>query len=203
MAEAIGVLAYGSLVDDPGWEIADATTATLQSLVTPFCVEYARSSQQRGGAPTLVPVVRGGAAVAAIVYQLGVGEIEAADMLYRREINQVGSTKRYPGPRPSSSNAIHIGRISGMAGCDFVLYACLSANIDDPISPERLAELAVSSVCQTSPGRDGISYLMNAKANGIITPLTPKYEEEILRLTRAGGLEDALARLVGDGRQAK
>jgi hypothetical protein len=43
-------------------------------------------------------------------------------------------------------------------------------------------------------GKDGISYLMNAKKCGIQTPLSPGYEKEILRLTGTDSLEAALNR---------
>jgi len=39
---------------------------------------------------------------------------------------------------------------------------------------------------------DGISYLIAAKSNGIVTPLSSVYEEEILRMTGADNLESAL-----------
>jgi hypothetical protein len=41
-------------------------------------------------------------------------------------------------------------------------------------------------------GRDGITYLMDAKQNGIVTPLSEPYEQEILRRTEADNLADAL-----------
>lgn len=41
-------------------------------------------------------------------------------------------------------------------------------------------------------GKDGISYLMNAIACGIETPLTPSYRAEILKQTNAESLEEAL-----------
>src|SRR3954454_12930392 len=90
----IGILAYGSLIDDPGAEIASATKKTTRDVLTPFPIEFARSSKTRGGAPTLVPVERGGARVSAVIYGVGTNERLAADMLYRREIHKVGSAPR-------------------------------------------------------------------------------------------------------------
>jgi hypothetical protein len=56
----------------------------------------------------------------------------------------------------------------------------------------RLAELAIKSAHSQRPGRDGISYLIAAKRNGIVTPLSGAYEQEILRRTAARDLDEAL-----------
>jgi hypothetical protein len=61
-----------------------------------------------------------------------------------------------------------------------------------PLTAERLAQLAISSAQSQRDGRDGITYLMQAKRNGIVTPLSPAYEVEILRRTGASNLEAAL-----------
>lgn len=60
----IAILAFGSLIDDPGSEIESATLE-VRSTRTPFPVEFARISGSRCGAPTLVPVSLGGASVKA------------------------------------------------------------------------------------------------------------------------------------------
>ena len=44
-------------------------------------------------------------------------------------------------------------------------------------------------------GRDGISYLLDAKRNGIVTPLSAPYELEILRRTETTRLGDALMKI--------
>jgi len=54
-------LAYGSLIDDPGSEIQPVIARLIEGVETPFKVEFARSSEKRDGAPTLVPVKEGGA----------------------------------------------------------------------------------------------------------------------------------------------
>jgi hypothetical protein len=63
---------------------------------------------------------------------------------------------------------------------------------DSPLTAERLADLAIESAKKLDNGKDGISYLISAKANGIETPLSPGYEEAIIRRLSASGLEDAL-----------
>ena len=61
-----------------------------------------------------------------------------------------------------------------------------------PLTPEHLAELAIRSARLERTGRDGISYLIRAKKNQIVTPLSPAYEAEILRRTGTSSLESAL-----------
>ena len=51
----IGILAYGSLIDDPGREIEPLIIRRLKGVETPFQIEFARSSSTRDGAPTLIP----------------------------------------------------------------------------------------------------------------------------------------------------
>src|ERR1017187_35095 len=53
-AGSIGILAYGSLMSDPGPELLRVLTKRIAT-TTPFPVEYARLSRTRGGAPTVVP----------------------------------------------------------------------------------------------------------------------------------------------------
>lgn len=67
---AIGILAYGSLIDDPGVEIEPYIEARIQDIETPFSIEFARSSATRDGAPTVVPVEDGGAPVKAQILVL-------------------------------------------------------------------------------------------------------------------------------------
>ena len=83
--------------------------------------------------------------------------------------------------------------MAGFAGIDFVFYTHIAANII-PLKPQGLAALAVESARKRDDGRDGISYLIAAKANGIRTLLSDAYEDEILRLLNAGNLADALAK---------
>lgn len=53
-----GIIAYVSLVHDPGPEIASLIVERVD-VVTPFRVEFARLSTSRVDAPTLVPVTEG------------------------------------------------------------------------------------------------------------------------------------------------
>jgi hypothetical protein len=83
---SVGILAFGSIADKPGTELAAATTRRIE-VETPFAVEFARSSRTRDGAPTLVPVSEGGTHASAVVLVLK-GSVTAAQahaMLYERE----------------------------------------------------------------------------------------------------------------------
>ncbi|MGB3683110.1 MAG: hypothetical protein WA990_11560 [Rubrobacteraceae bacterium] len=190
---AIGILAYGSLGGDPGVEIGPLVVEKIEGVETPFRVEFVRESKTRDGAPTLAPVSEGGAAVYAgiLVLQNSVSEHEATDILWRRETRKEGSEQRY---NPSSE--VTVRRLENFEGLDVVLYVEVHANITTP-DPRNLAELATRSA-RSDAGRkekDGITYLMNAKKNGVETLLMPGYEEEILRLTGADTLEQAHAKL--------
>ena len=57
-AENVGILAYGSLLNDPGAELRNHIVRRIPQK-TPWPVEYARSSESRGGGPTLVIHARG------------------------------------------------------------------------------------------------------------------------------------------------
>jgi hypothetical protein len=61
--DAVGILAFGSLIDRPGWEIDEGIIGRKAGVLTPFSVEFARKSVKRGGAPTLVPVEVSGSRV--------------------------------------------------------------------------------------------------------------------------------------------
>lgn len=193
----IGILAYGSLIPDPGAEIAPVIVRRITGVETPFSIEFSRSSRVRDRAPTLVPVEQGGVRVSGVVLVLreSVSETAAQDMLYRRERNRVGSGDRYAEVDPADPDSAFLGHLDGFAGLDVVFHAALRANIGNP-TPQLLARLAIESAAAPSgaTGRDGISYLMGAKRSGIVTPLMAGYEAEILRQT--GGLDLEEARVI-------
>jgi hypothetical protein len=196
----IGIFGFGSLIADPGEELAAATIAKVQA-ETPFAIEYGHSSTHtRAGAPTLVPVTTGGAKANAIIFVLkdSITEPEAANILYRREVRQIGSGKTYKRPANPGPNNVLVETCSNVAGVGKVLYTDFSdsGKLVNPTA-KQLAELAIGSARsrEVPDGMDGISYLMAAKKAGIITPLTADYEKEILRQTGTSSLEAALAKL--------
>jgi hypothetical protein len=204
MRSSVGILAFGSLIGKPGREIEEAIIGRKTGVPTPFRVEFARSSVKRGDAPTLVPVSEGGSPVLAQILILNVSEQEAMDRLWRRETNRVGQGGHYRHSDHPGPNTLIIDRHENFAGFSTVFSARFPATIT-PLTAEHLAELAIESARQERSGRDGISYLIDAKANGIETPLSGPYEREILRRTDTRNLGDALRKvrsLSGDKRSA-
>ncbi len=192
----VGILAYGSLLTDPGKELRPRIVQRIPAQ-TPFEVEYAHSSTSRCDAPTLVCVPDGRGRkvnVKVLVLDESVTETEASDMLYRREIHCVGEkSKVYNDQRQRAKrNAVVIERLPDFAGVLTVLYTSLPANIalleDNAATDEEkateLARLALASVTEKTfcSQRDGIRYLADAIAHGIETPLTDLYRAAILRL---------------------
>jgi hypothetical protein len=192
--KTIGILAFGSLIDNPGKEIEAVLVGRRRKVMTPFRVEFARKSIKRGYAPTLVPVHSGGSPVQAQILLVDTSEQDAKDRLWRRETNKVGQGghyKHHPDPGP---NTLIIDRYDNFQDIAVVLAARFAATIN-PLSAEHLAYLAIKSVASTEAGRDGIAYLIDAKRNGITTPLSSAYEREILQRTQTRDLEEALRKL--------
>jgi hypothetical protein len=194
MPPSIGILAFGSLIDNPGEEIEAALVGRKANVVTPFNVEFARKSMNRAGAPTLVPVESGGCPVHAQILLLDVAEQEAKDRLWRREIDRVGEGGHYVHRANPGSNTLIIDRYENFEGLSVVLAARFAATIVPPTA-EHLADLAITSLASAESGRDRITYLIDAKRNGIVTPLSTAYEREILRRTETVDLNKALLKL--------
>jgi hypothetical protein len=189
LSTTVGILAFGSIREEPGADLAAAVTRRIE-VKTPFRVEFARSSRTRDGAPTLVPVSEGGAHVSALVLVLD-GSVtvgDARDMLYRRETGHREGT--YP-----ASPTDWIAQLAGCAGINVCLYTALPANIR-PLTAYKLAELAVQSAAALAGAarRDGISYLQQQKRHGVVTPLMAPYEKAVLARTGAGDLDGAWER---------
>lgn len=85
MESSVGILAFGSLIANPGWEIEEAIVGRKTGVLTPFSVEFARESGKHSGAPTLVPVTVGGSPVKAHILMLNISEQDAKDRLWRRD----------------------------------------------------------------------------------------------------------------------
>lgn len=186
---SVGILAFGSINEVPGPELTAVINQRIE-VQTPFRVEFARSSRIRDGAPTLVPVSKGGAYVVAWVLVLddAVTVAEACEMLYRRETGRLSDPS-------AGSRASWIAELEGFAGTSTCLYTALQANIR-PLTAEKLAELALHSAVASSGAerRDGISYLHEQKRRGITTPLMSPYEDAVLAQTGAHDLDEAWAR---------
>jgi len=78
-----------------------------------------------------------------------------------------------------------------------VLYTSIGCNIDQPITGEILADLAIQSILSEA-GRDeldGLRYLLATKRNKITTVLSEEYENQILSKTETKSLEEAIEQL--------
>ncbi len=194
----IGVLAYGSLIDEPGKELEPLIRGRILNVTTPFPVEFARSSSSRDGAPTLVPIEDGGAQVTGVILVLdSTVEIQRAeDFVWRRETRNKCSDKHYSRHANPGPNTIAVERIRDFADVEIVLFTKIGANIKNR-TPEHLADLAIRSA-RTEAGakrKDGISYLISVKKQGIKTPLMPDYEAAILQKTKALTLDEAYRKI--------
>lgn len=194
----IGIIAYGSFIQNPGWEITDVIVETVTGLETPFEVEFAHKSPSHGGAPVLATVPMGiGGRVKAnlLVLNSGVSLATARDILYRRAVHRVGDQDRGYPYLATPEGEVALAEIAGFAGLDCALYTCSKLNIveildeDLPASVKaaRLAQLALDSVSERTyfTFQDGLAYLSAAIHAGVSTPLTESYRQKILRL--AGG----------------
>jgi len=207
-----GVLAYGSLLADPGAELA-ALIEQRTPVRTPFPVEYVRSSPTRAGAPVLVPMPEGyGATVPAEVWTLNpeVDRSLAETLLYRRELDLPDEPYLFYSPEATATDGLAIEALEDFAGLPTVLYAAPAPNLpevipaDVPVSDKAsfLARRAIASVTPETHAaeHDGITGLAAALRQGAITPLTRPYCEAVLRLTGTSDLGAARERaFVGGG----
>jgi hypothetical protein len=187
----VAILAYGSLIDDPGMELKPLIVAECD-VTTPFPVEYARSSGKRGGGPTLIPVADGCRVSARLlVLAASTTATQAKDMLWRRETGR--TTGRYNPDNPPTPNTVLIDELTDFPDYSTVLSTRIASNITR-LTADRLAELAICSAKNPNVARNenGISYLQRAKTVGVLTRLTNDYEAAILQQTGASTLEHAL-----------
>lgn len=193
-----GILAYGSLLSDPGTELEKLVVDRIEDVKTPFRVEFARACSCRDNAPTVAPVESGGSRVEGAILRAdpSVSGHEVKDALWQRETRE---KRRKETTNPDSRDLL-IRRASSLEQAhdlDKVFFAHLKANIT-PRTPEHLADLAIESARSEAGLRreDGISYLLTIKENGISTPLLAPYEREILRKTQSPSLRAARQALV-------
>lgn len=194
---SIGILAYGSLIDDPGEELKKIIIDII-NCETPFEIEFDRISKTRDNAPTLIPVSDGqGSKVNAkiLVLDKSVSIDDAKNILWRRETRNTNKSKRYKQPLKGSKNAVSIIEIENFEGIDKVLYTSIPSNMGTLNSPEILAKFAIESILSEAGDKhlDGVRYLLNAKKNHLTTPKSAEYESTILTATGAKDLESAIA----------
>ena len=191
----IGILAFGSLIGDPGTELTPKITMRLK-VQTPFGVEYARySSITRGGAPTLVPHANSFPVLGEIlVLDDAVTFVEARNMLWRRERRREKSGEIYF--EGKSSDSVLVRDIADSPIVSILLYTdFLPEGKDANPTVEKLSQKAIQSVKIAAEGKDGITYLLDNIAAGIKTSLTSDYEAEILKQTNTGSLQEAIKKV--------
>lgn len=197
----IGILSFGSLINDPGNEIAEASVDIIDC-VTPFKVEYARISSSRSNAPTLIPVDENaiGKKVKAKIIKLrdGVTTNQAKDMLWRRECYKIGSSKGYKESSHPTSKNLQIKTLDNFLNFRQVIYTYFSSQDEFiNLTPKDLACFAISSILSEAGNKekDGIRYLLSAKNNGIKTELSDDYESFILMMTDSNNLAEAIEKM--------
>ena len=191
----IGILAYGSLISHPGHEIESVLDHVIPDVLTPFPVEYARRSQSRAGAPTLVPVPVGcGSPVKAVVLVLKkyTHKKKAQNFLYRREIHREGDLKVIYDDQAQRQkrDALVIESIQNQFGLSVIYYTALKPNFTEILDANRsrekkaelLARAAIDSLTQETYAKemDGIQYLADNIEAGVVTVLTEVYAQAIL-----------------------
>ena len=204
----LGVMVYGSFMGDPGNELLQSIVKRIP-VITPFKVEYARKSKNRSDAPVLVPVNKGGAAVNAeiLILKPDISLDKAYDMLYRRAINFVDEDSiQYKDKDKHENSGLTINKLTQVNQIETVLYTSFAPNIQNILNDQTsliekgkiLAYFAIESVNMNTfcSKRDGIRCLIEDIANGVRTPLTQPYENEILiRGKNATNLNEARIRI--------
>ncbi|WP_031425540.1 hypothetical protein [Flavimarina sp. Hel_I_48] len=191
----IGILAYGSLIDDPGIELKSLIVERVKC-ITPFKVEYARRSKKRGYGPTLIPYSKAGSNVNAIILILSddVSLLEVSSMLYRREIGTSDSSKSYVHTNNPKENTTQILLEENFMEVEKVLYTRIASNIRINFDTNDLADFAIKSILLKAGKEkcDGIRYLVQNINNNIVTEYTEAYRLAILSKTGCSSLEEAI-----------
>lgn len=194
----IGILAFGSLIDNPGQEISEIEIERLDC-ETPFPIEFARTSSTRSNSPTLIPVETGGRQVKAkiIVLNPETNIDTAKSILWRRELHKTDRTENYVEPNNPGVNRVVVKFLENFMNVDSVLYTSIGSNINQPLTSELLADFSIASILAQAgqQEKDGLRYLLSAKRNGIVTELSEEYENQILSKTETKSLEEAIEKL--------
>lgn len=192
----VGILAYGSLIDNPGKEIEPLIIDRI-NCKTPFKVEFARTSSSRGGAPTLIPYETGNEVNAVIlVLENSTDLAHAKSILWRRERHKFDG-KNYVEIVSPNINQVVVLSVKDFEDVETVIYTSIGKNIEGEINAEKLSQLAIASILSDAGDekKDGIRYLLDAKNNSIVTGLSPQYEQLILDSIEAETLEEAIEKL--------
>ncbi|MCL3782710.1 hypothetical protein EMN47_20175 [Prolixibacteraceae bacterium JC049] len=197
----IGILAFGSLIDNPGEEIKEIEISRIECK-TPFKVEFARISSSRDNAPTLIPISDGSKGretnAQILVIDNETSLEDAKSILWRRECHKKDKTQKFNEPKNPTSRHVLIGELENFCNIDKVIYTkFLQQDEYQDMLPENLADFAIESI-MSKAGReekDGIRYLLSAKKYGIVTEYSEEYENYILSKTGTKTLSEAIEKL--------
>lgn len=189
MEDRIAIYGYGTLLVDAGPDLQPLIVDRIPH-PSPRPVEYARLSKSRGNSPAVAFTDQGGIVTGQILV------LDLPDTQEKRD--KVANSLWIREGRPPWA-AI---RTMSAAGIKTIYYVDLEPTIPNP-NPKLLADLAITSVAKCAEmgnvAKNGIRYLREAMGVGVVTPLTPAYEEAILAKLRAKDLieaeEIALARI--------
>jgi len=168
----IAIMAYGSVIDDPGPAI-EPLVVERRRCRTPFPVEFARASVRWGGGPVVVPSPRGGPVDGfLLLLSPDVGLGAAVELLRQRE------------GLPGGRGVIEVAQPGEL----MIIAASLPLNLrPEDMTPTALARRAAASVVHGP--RNGVAYLRRVLDSGVRTPLTAAYVEALLELTGASSIE--------------
>lgn len=197
----IGILAFGSLINDPGEEINKLEIARIDCK-TPFKIEFLRISSSRGKAPTLIPVMddsigkQNNAKI--IIIDENTSLDNAKSILWRRECHKKDKSEKFTKPESPTSKNVLIGELENFYGVEKIIftYFLLQSEYKD-LTPEKLADFAIESILSNAgiEEQDGIRYLLSAKRSGIVTELSEEYENIILLKTKTNTLQEAIEKM--------
>lgn len=185
-----GVLLYGVVAQDPGPDLL-AVTEIISNVMTPFPVEFARANGVHG--PYLVPAPEGiGDCVPARLLHLipDLSEDEICDRLMYWESRLLGTPRFqfFEDKERQAEDPIFIWQTSPLNDLDRVYYTQAQPNLpeilDADYTPEEKATLLAQTARQSEQAAkvgevDGVTYLRQALAQGISTPLMPYYQRTL------------------------
>ena len=197
----LGILAFGSLIDNPGHEISKIEIDRIDC-ETPFKIEFARVSTSRDNAPTLIPILdnsKGRKTKATIILINEDFELdEVKSILWRRECHKTNKSEVYREPLKPTHKHVLIKELDNFYNVSKVLFTYfLPQPIFSELNPDKLADLAIESILSKAGKneKDGIRYLNAAIKSGIKTEYSNEYEKSILIKTDTSSLSEAIEKL--------
>ncbi len=181
MEDRLAIYGYGSLLIDAGEDLQPLICERI-SHPSPRPVEYARLSRSRGNAPAVAFTDVGGVVNGQILV------LDLPDTEEKRD--KVSHSLWIREGRPPWA-AI---RTMAAGGIKTVFYVDLEPTLPNP-NPRLLVDFAVASVAKCretgQTNKNGIRYLRDNLAIGVVTPLSRAYEEAILAKLHAKDLYEA------------